>query len=123
MDVFIVDDCLELCRRLVGILSEIPGVRIIGQAQDVSSAKEGIKKALPDFVILDIRLRSESGLDVLKAIKSEPKYSPTVAIFTNYPYPQYRNRCMNMGADYFFDKSEDLDALVNLISERARGRK
>ncbi|MCK7481263.1 MAG: hypothetical protein M0C28_31790 [Candidatus Moduliflexus flocculans] len=28
-----------------------------------------------------------------------------VIVLTNYPLPQYRDRCLEAGADFFFDKS------------------
>ena len=38
-----------------------------------------------------------------------------VAVFTNYPEPQYEKRCRELGADYFFHKSKDFLKLADVI--------
>jgi len=104
MNVFIVEDSEIVSDELKAMLSEIPGVKVIGHAVDEQSAIEKIGVAHPDMVILDIGLRPGSGINVLKAIK---KHNPSikVMILTNYTDEIYVNHCMSAGADYFFDKT------------------
>ena len=53
---------------------------------------------------------------VLQELKEfEP--APCVIMLTNYPYPQYRKKCLDMGADYFLDKSADFDGLITVIRQ------
>jgi len=114
MRIFIADDSELLRVRLVNMLSEIEGIEIIGQAQDSLSAIEFIEKLDPHVVILDIRMPQGNGIKVLEAIKENLR-SPKVIIFTNYPYPQYRKRYMDGGADFFFDKSTEFEKLVDTV--------
>jgi DNA-binding NarL/FixJ family response regulator len=120
MKVLIVDDSALVRKRLFGMLSEIPKIEIAGQAQNAQEAIESIQKLKPDVAIMDIRLPDRSGIEVLKIIKKDTP-APLVIILTNYPYPQYRKKCMEAGADYFFDKSSEfekvLDVLKRLIHE------
>ena len=68
----------------------------------------------PDVVILDIRMPDGSGIDVLQTIKQgEP--APAVIVLTNYPYPAYRQKCLQAGADFFLDKSTEFDQIPELI--------
>jgi len=64
---------------------------------------------------------SGSGISVLEEVKRRDD-SPTVIMLTNYPYPQYRKKCMDAGADYFFDKSSEFhkvtEVLLRMIEER-----
>jgi len=99
---------------VIEMLSELPGIEIIGHAQNVSDALSAIKKLNPDVVILDIRIPGGSGIDVLQDIKKE-KEAPMVIILTNYPYPQYRKKCLGLGADYFFDKSTEFEKVTELF--------
>ena len=55
MKVFIADDSQVLRERLDEMLSDLPGIEIMGYAQDVPEAITSIKKLNPDVVILDIR--------------------------------------------------------------------
>ena len=114
MRLFIVDDSEILRVRLIDMLSEIEGIEIIGQAQESLDAIESIQELNPHVVILDIRMPRINGIKVLEAIKKDDE-SPTVIIFTNYPYPQYRKRCMDLGADFFFDKSTEFEKLIDTV--------
>ncbi len=114
MRIFIADDSELLRVRLVNMLSEIEGIEIIGQAQDSLGAIESIEKLNPHVVILDIRMPQKNGIKVLEAIKKSNQ-PPKVIIFTNYPYPQYRKRCMDLGADFFFNKSTEFEKLVDTV--------
>jgi DNA-binding NarL/FixJ family response regulator len=114
MKVFIVDDSAVLRERVIEMLSELPGIEIIGYAQNVPDALSAIKQLNPDVVILDIRIPGGNGMDVLQDIKQE-KGAPMVIILTNYPYPQYRKKCLGLGADYFFDKSTEFEKVTELF--------
>jgi len=114
MRILIADDSELLRVRLVDMLSEIEGIEIIGQAQDSLDVIESIEKLNPHVVILDVRMPQGDGIKVLEAIKKNLQ-SPKVIIFTNYPYPQYRKRYMDAGADFFFDKSTEFEKLVDTV--------
>jgi DNA-binding NarL/FixJ family response regulator len=119
MKLFIADDSKVLCERLIEMLSDIPGIEIIGHAQNASDSLAFIKKLNPDIVILDIRMPGGSGIDVLQDIKKD-KHAPMVIILTNYPYPQYRKKCLGLGADYFFDKSTEFEKVMELFKQLRR---
>lgn len=114
MRLFIADDSKILRGCLVEILNEIEGVEIIGQEGDPARILEAIDILKPDLVILDIQMPGGSGILVLEAIKKKEK-PPAVIMFTNYPYLQYRKRCMDAGADYFFFKTTELEKLIEVV--------
>ena len=116
MKVFIADDSQVLRERLHEMLAEIPGIEIMGYAQDVPEALTSIKTLEPDVVILDIRMPGGSGVDVLQDIKKK-KQAPMVIVLTNYPYPQYRKKCMEMGADFFFDKAAEFEKVTTVFKQ------
>jgi DNA-binding NarL/FixJ family response regulator len=101
------------------ILSEMENVNIIGESTDTDSAIRDLKNKKPDLVILDIRMPGEGGIHVLK-IAGEKYPDLRVIIYTNYPYPQYRTKCMELGADYFFDKSTETETLIETIKQLAK---
>ena len=114
MKVFIADDSELVRERLKAMLSELTEIEIIGQAQDGIEATSSIRKLKPDVVILDIRMPGGSGIQVLQNIKKD-KQAPIVIILTNYPYPQYRKKCMEVGADFFFDKSTEFEKIPEVL--------
>ncbi len=87
---------------------------IVFEAGNFERTMEALSDIRPDVLILDIRMPGGTGIDVLKAMQFNIK-PPMVIVFTNYFYPQYLERCMKLGADYFFDKSIDIEKLVDAI--------
>ncbi len=120
--VLIVDDSRHIRERLTESLSTIDGADIVGTA---TTAQEGIdlfQSLTPDVVILDIRMPEGSGLRVLELINNS-QASPTVVMLTNYPYPQYRERCMELGADFFFDKTREFNKVSEVVANLTQGNR
>jgi len=120
MKVFIADDSPILRERLKTMLSDFPEVEIAGQAKNTSEAIKSIKELEPDVVILDIRMPGGSGIEVLQSIKKD-RPEIKVIVFSNYPYSQYRKKCMDLGADFFFAKSTESDQIHVTISKLIQG--
>ena len=116
MKVLIADDSAIMRERLKTVLSEITEPENISQAADVPEAISCFQKLNPEVVILDIRMPGGSGMDVLQEIK-KGNQPPLVIILTNYPYPQYRRKCMDAGADFFFDKSTEFDQVTRVLKQ------
>lgn len=116
MNVFIVEDAEIVREGLKNMLDEIPGVEVIGHAVDEQGAIEKIDAMLPDLVILDIKLQTGSGINVLQVVK---KRHPAIKVMmlTNHSDEIYVRRCMSAGANYFFDKSYEFTRVGAVISQ------
>jgi DNA-binding NarL/FixJ family response regulator len=112
--VFIADDSLIVREHLVTMLEELAGIEVVGQAENVAEAISAIRKLQPDVVILDILMPGGSGIKVLQNIK-QAGAGPMVIILTNYPYPVFRQKCLQAGADFFLDKSTEFDQIPGLF--------
>ncbi len=117
MKVFIVDDSLMIWARIIEMLSEIDGIDVVGFSGRKEDAIKRIRQLNPDVVILDIKLYGGSGIEVLRSIKQD-RPETIVAMFSNYPYPEYKEKCMELGADYFFDKSKEFNLIPDFLVER-----
>ncbi|MDH7513966.1 MAG: response regulator transcription factor [Clostridiales bacterium] len=120
MRVIIADDSEILRSRLVEMLTEIEGIEIVAEATDTKEAIEATQAHHPDVIIMDIRMPGKDGIVGIEAIKKGKKNKPKIIVFTNYPYLQYRKRCMDAGADFFFYKALEFEKLLALIKELAR---
>ncbi len=116
MKVFIADDSEVLRERLTNMLNDIGGIEIVGEAGNGAEAVGVIMKLQPDVVILDIRMPEGNGIHALQAIK-KARPDIVVVMFTNYPYPQYRRKCIVAGADYFFDKSTEFEKVTETLKQ------
>jgi two-component system response regulator DevR len=106
MKVLVVDDSISIRERLIVMLGEIENVEVVGQTQDVSEAITMIRALRPAVVVLDIGLAEGNGFDVLQALQQEA-INPVVVMLTNYVAAQYRQRALQWGVRYFFDKSSE----------------
>jgi DNA-binding NarL/FixJ family response regulator len=88
----------------------------VGEAENGPEALHMIEETRPDLAIIDIRMPEMNGIELLKKVR-EPGPGPKICILTNYPYKQYRDRCLADGADYFFDKNQDVEELTRVITE------
>ncbi len=119
MQVAIVDDSIVVRERLVEILAQHEGIEIAWQAGDVPEAQTAFARHAPDAIILDIHLPNGSGIDVLKAIKQSAP-STVVIMLTNYPVQILRQRCVELGADAFFDKSTEFYRVLEILRALAK---
>jgi DNA-binding NarL/FixJ family response regulator len=114
LKVFIADGSPSIRERLDSLLSEIPGVVLAGHAGDGEKAIALIHASEPEVVILDSSLPPEGGLSLLRKLRSKGS-APVVIVITSFPTLQYRTRFHEAGAAYFFDKSRELDRLVEAL--------
>jgi two-component system OmpR family response regulator len=117
---YLVEDNATIRENLVDTLEELASVRALGWAEGESEAKAWFA-AHPgewDLAIVDLFLRQGSGLGVLDALRSRnPQLR--VVVLSNYATPDMRKRCAQLGADAVFDKSNEIDALVEFCLQLA----
>src|SRR5437667_12857778 len=77
----VVDDEKLARDRLVGFLSGLHDVSLLGQAADGVEALKLIEEERPDLVFLDVQMPGMGGLEVLKALREPP---PHVVLPTAY---------------------------------------
>jgi CheY-like chemotaxis protein len=110
---FIVEDSPVILDNLKATLEELAPVLVVGSAADESSASLWLHSSANrwDLVIIDIFLKSGSGLGVLRATLQSKALGKRV-ILTNYATSDMRERCLKLGADRVFDKSNEIDDLI-----------
>ena len=113
--VFIVEDAPSVRTRLVELIQDVAGTRVVGEAATPQAAIEGILRTRPDCVILDLHLRGGTGLEVLRQLRAKRSES-AVIVLTNHADPTYRSACLASGARWFFDKSKDFDKVQAVVA-------
>ena len=111
---FLVEDSPMIRENLIAALEELAPVEVVGTAEDENSAVDWLTGARSpcDLVIIDIFLKGGSGLGVLRAAH-ELAPSMTLVVLSNYATPDMRRRCEALGATRVFDKSNEIDALID----------
>ena len=114
MKVLVADDSDIVRERLLEMLSGIEGLGAILEATNGLEARDMIVAEKPDVAVLDLRMAGRNGLELFRNIKASNP-ATKVVILTNYTYPEYRNRCMEEGADFFFDKSNEFEKVPDVM--------
>ena len=121
--IFIVEDSPVIRENLTAALEELGPVRVVGCAEDEAGAIGWLRRRRDDceLVIVDLFLKRGSGLGVLEAARDLGD-GPSLVVLSNHATPEMRRRCLALGADRVFDKSNEIDALVDYCEELARRR-
>ena len=110
---FIVEDNPTIRENLIGTLEELADVQIAATSDTENDAKIWMS-ANPDgwnLAIVDLFLKQGSGLGVLAACRNR-NARQKVVVLSNYATADIRQRCAQLGVDAVFDKSNEIDALV-----------
>jgi DNA-binding NarL/FixJ family response regulator len=118
MRILVAEASHAIFERLSELLASLPGIDITGHTTDVPRTMRCFAERRPDTVILDLNIAGGNGIDVLKSIKrTHPETA--VVVLTRFAYPQYRVKCMDLGAHSFLDKSMEFEKVPTLIRELA----
>lgn len=116
LTIYIVEDSPPVRERLIEAVGDIPNARVVGQAETIEEALEGMRKACPRVLILDVQLRGGSGIRLLKQMRTVGISRPElVIVITNYPTDDYRKASQDCGADHFFDKAAEFDKVHDVL--------
>ncbi|WP_093376240.1 response regulator [Variovorax sp. OV329] len=114
---YIVEDNATIRENLVGTLEELTRVSAIGHSETEAEARRWLIEHADewDLTIVDLFLKQGSGLGVLQECMQR-RSTQKVVVLSNYATPDIRKRCAQLGADAVFDKSNEIDALVDFCA-------
>lgn len=118
--VLVADDHVVVRRGLRQILAETPDIVVGGEAETPDEVRELVTREHWSAVVLDIKLRGGTGLDVLAWIRRERPQLP-VLILTVYPEDQYAVRAIRAGAAGFLTKESAPEKLIEAVRKVADG--
>lgn len=119
--IVLIEDSPILREMLRELLDEIDGVQVVADADDEAGALAELERHHADLAIVDLELRAGSGLGVLHHLNADPeRYGrPRAVVLSNYGHGTVRARCQACGVEYFFDKSFQMDELIDFVQGEA----
>lgn len=122
LKVYLVEDSAVIRASLIAALEELAPVVVSATAEDEQSAVLWMADASHhcDLAIIDIQLRAGSGLGVISAAQKLLN-RPKLAVLSNYATSDIRRKCLALGANRVFDKSNDIEALIDYCNKLASG--
>lgn len=120
--ILIVDDHPVVRAGLASMLGTQAELELIGSAPSGEDALRMVEESRPDVVLLDLRMRGMSGVEVLLALKAAGR-SARVIILTNYETDEDIYRAVQAGAQGYLLKDTSLREMVEAIRAVHAGRR
>jgi DNA-binding NarL/FixJ family response regulator len=116
--VYVVEDNADIQENLVGALEELTCVKVVGGSASEAGALAWIAANTHwDMLIVDLFLKGGSGMRLVQQVqRARPEQK--IIVFSNYVNAGVRKRCAQLGVDAVFDKSTEIDALVDYCAHQ-----
>jgi len=119
--IFIVDDHPLVREWLANLLRQQPDLEVNGQAEDAASGLAAMIADPPDVAIVDLSLKTSSGLDLIKDLT---EHLPGIQIIVLSMHEEifYAERALRAGARGYVMKRESTDHMIEAIRTVQAGR-
>jgi len=119
--VVIADDHSVVRQGIRGVLEEIDGLEVVGEAGDGAQALTMVAELAPDVVVLDVNMPEKSGLDVTMDLR-EQAHPARVLILSMHDDPEYVLQAVRAGADGYVLKDVSPAELRDAVQAVHEGR-
>lgn len=116
---YVVEDNPTIRENLIGALEELTCVRVVGNCATEDEGLEWLEQNTQewDLAIIDLFLQRGSGIRLVQRINRR-RDNQKIIVFSNYVNPSVRKRCAQLGVDAVFDKSTEIDFLVDYCARQ-----
>lgn len=119
LQAYVIEDNATIRENLVGTLEELTCLKVAGTSATEDEAIDWLEENVErwDLVIVDLFLKQGSGIHLAQRIQRR-RASQKIVVFSNYINASVRKRCAQLGVDAVFDKSTEIDALVDYCAHQ-----
>ena len=119
--IVIVDDHPAVREALVSRIGRQPDLEVCGEAADMGEALRLVAELQPDLVVIDISLKTGSGIDLIKRIKDRNESVPML-VWSMHSEALYAERALRAGALGYINKDQATDKIVEAIRRVLEGK-
>ncbi|PMI66992.1 response regulator [Vibrio splendidus] len=120
--VMLVDDHPLMRRGISQLLSFEDEFEVVAEASNGTEAVALAHEEEPDLILLDLNMKGMSGLDTLKALRTDGS-SANIVILTVSDSPADIEAIVKAGADGYLLKDTEPDELIELLKQAHHGDK
>jgi len=119
--IYLVEDNPIVRASLVEFLNEIADLEVCGYAATQQEGSQWLRahESGWNLAIVDLFLQQGNGLGVLAACRARAPHQKMV-LLTNYATPEIRRRSGQLGVDAVFDKSTQIEGLMDYCVAQVR---
>jgi two-component system, NarL family, response regulator LiaR len=119
--VLICDDQIVVCEGLKAILGTVPGIEVVGLANDGEQALDQVRRLKPDVVLMDLKMPVMNGIQATRLIHQQfPEMH--ILVLTTYDFDEWVFDAVRSGASGYLLKDTPRDLLVSAIQGTAAGK-
>jgi DNA-binding NarL/FixJ family response regulator len=119
--IYLADDHALIRRGLTLLINSEPDLEVCGEAEDCATATDEVSKLEPDLVIVDISLRGNSGIELIKNIKALNPRIQTL-VLSMHDEAVYGLRVLRAGARGFVAKQDAATKVIDAIRRVRKGQ-
>jgi DNA-binding NarL/FixJ family response regulator len=119
--VFLVDDHPLVREWLTHLINQQPDLVVCGEADNAQAALEAILRLKPEVAIVDISLKDQSGLELIKNLK-QLQNSAAVIVLSMHDEALYAERVLRAGARGYIMKRETAKKVISAIRQVLEGK-
>jgi DNA-binding NarL/FixJ family response regulator len=119
--ILIVDDHPAVREALASRIGRQPDLEVCGEAADMSEALRLVADTQPDLVVVDISLKTDSGIDLIKRIKDRND-SVRMLVWSMHSESLYAERALRAGALGYINKDQATDMIIDAIRRVLEGK-
>jgi DNA-binding NarL/FixJ family response regulator len=112
--VLVVDDHPIVCTGLACLVNQEEDLLVCGEAHNAHEALEAIEALQPDVAIIDISLKGQSGIELVKNIKMRQPKLP-ILVFSIHDESVYSEIVLRAGANGYIMKHEASEKIITAI--------
>jgi len=118
--VLIVDDHPVVRAGLASLLRRQAGLKLVGSAHSGEEALSILARCPVDLMLLDLRMPSINGIDLLNILKTRDDQPKTI-ILSSYEYEEEIYRAVKAGARGYLSKNAPREEIISAIEEVVAG--
>jgi len=119
--ILIVDDHPAVREALASRIGRQPDLEVCGEAADMSEALGLVADTQPDLAVVDISLKTGSGIDLIKRIKDRND-SVRMLVWSMHSESLYAERALRAGALGYINKDQATDKIIEAIRRVLEGK-
>ena len=116
INVLIADSSEDYIKMLSEILEKEEDMYVVGAARDGEEAVEMVRLLKPEVLILDILLRKQDGVSVMRELRRSGDL-PHVLVVSAFFNDKIASEISRLGAEYCFPKPCHINELIRRIRE------
>lgn len=117
--IFLVEDNILIRQTMQEMLEEVLGAQVVAWADGENAAIDALRHTAWDVALIDLFLKQGSGLGVARALERRDA-GQRIYVLSNYATPSIRERCSAIAIDGIYDKSTELDLLLEVLAQLPR---